>query len=136
MAQDIYKLPARVLFFIGLIDIVRGVAHTFLVKWSGAHIAHLSLAANSDQLFLLGAFGISNFLTGMIYLVISLKARELSPYVLGLIPTAYLLGLVGVWSNGVFAEAKFYGRYFMYAYFAVCLITLAHFWFRNRSMAR
>lgn len=127
---DLYKLPARVLFLLGLIDIIRGIAHTFLLKWSSTHIAHLDIT-DSNQLFLLGAFGISNFLTGFIYLLISMKARELSPYILIMIPAAYLLELIGVWSDSVFAEAKFYGRYFMYTYFAVCVVTFAMFLFQK-----
>ncbi len=46
-----------------------------------------------DQVFLLGVFGISNFLTGFIYLLISRKAKELAPYMLIIIPLTYHLGL-------------------------------------------
>ena len=81
----------------------------------------------SDQFFLLGAFGISNFLTGFLYLLISRKARELSPYVLAIIPATYLLGMIGIGVAGVQAQADFPGKYFMMVYFAVCVVTVAVF---------
>jgi hypothetical protein len=82
---------------------------------------------SSDQVFLLGVFGISNFLTGFIYFLISRKARELSPYVLIMIPLTYLLGLIGIWSGGVHGQAAFEGKYFMLVYFGVCVITFIAF---------
>ena len=133
MPKDIYKLPSIVLLCIGLIDLVRGFMHTFLLTWSATNIAKLNLLANgADQLFLLGAFGISNILTGLIYLVISRKARTLSPYILMTIAIAYLLGLVGIKFDGVHAQAEFYGRYFMYVYLTVCVITFIIFWIQKQ----
>lgn len=120
---DLYKLPSNVLLCIGFVDIFRGAAHTFFLEWSATNIAKLNMASAGDQLFLMGAFGISNFLTGFLYLIISRKARTLSPYVLVLIPATYLFGLVGIWLNHVHGKSAFDGQYFMYVYFAICLIT-------------
>lgn len=132
--SDIFRLPSRVLFVIGLIDIIRGFMHTFLLTWSATNIAQLDIAtAPSDQLFLLGVFGISNFLTGFIYLIISRKARELSPYVLIVIPLTYLLGLIGIWSGGIHGQSAFYGKYFMLGYFAICIITFIIFFIQKRN---
>lgn len=133
---DLYKLPANVLFFIGLYDIVRGIAHTFLLPWSAVTFAKLDLAATGDQIFLLGLFGVSNFLTGFLFLLISRKARELSPYVLGLIPGSYLLGLIGIWSNHIYRQAAFNGRYMMFVYFGICLVTLCIFLIQKHQLSK
>lgn len=127
-ADDIYRVPAAVLFLIGAYDLLRGFMHTFLLKWSAANFAGFDMATvPEDQLFLLGAFGISNFLTGSILLLISWKARHLAPHMLILIPAIYLLGWAGIRIGGVQAHAEFNGRYLMFAYFAVCLGTYAYF---------
>ncbi len=76
---------------------------------------------------MLGTFGISNFLTGSIYLLVSKRAPQLSPYILGLIPSSYLLGLIGIWSNGIYGTLQYAGQYLMYVYFAICIATLAVF---------
>ena len=39
MARRHARLPAVVLFGLGLYDLVRGVMHTLLLRWSGIHIA-------------------------------------------------------------------------------------------------
>jgi len=132
--NNIYKLPATVLLILGFVDCIRGFLHTFLVNWAASTFAKLDLSVvRSDQLTLLGAFGISNLLTGFIYIVISKKASNLSPYILGIIPAAYLLGFIGLKMAGINAQASFYGKYFMLAYLAVCIITLGIFLCLKRS---
>ena len=126
--RDVFRLPATVLFVLGIVDLIRGFMHTFLLRWSGVHIAGFDpVTTPSDQFFMLGAFGISNVLTGFLYLLISRRARELSPYVLAIIPATYLLGMIGISVAGVHGQAAFGGKYFMMAYFAVCAITVAVF---------
>lgn len=126
--RDVFRLPATVLFGLGIVDLFRGFMHTFLLRWAGVHIAGFDpVTTPSDQFFLLGAFGISNLLTGFLYLLISRKARELSPYVLAIIPATYLLGMIGIGVAGVQAQAEFLGKYFMMVYFAVCMVTVAVF---------
>lgn len=130
--KDIFWLPSTVLFFIGGLDVLRGFMHTFLLTWSATNVAKLNMAIeSSDQVFLLGVFGISNFLTGFIYFLVSKKARELSPYVLIIIPLTYLLGLIGVWSGNVHGQAAFEGKYFMLVYFSICIITFVTFQFQK-----
>ncbi len=136
--KDIDWLPSVVLVVLGVLDLIRGVMHTFLLTWSANNIAGFNPAtATQDQYFLLGVFGISNFLTGFLYLLISRKARELVPDILILIPLAYLLGMVGILSGGVHPQAAFEGKYFMMIYFDICLITFMVFqyqkWMKNRS---
>ncbi|MGD9621366.1 MAG: hypothetical protein AB7G47_17605 [Mycolicibacterium sp.] len=127
-APDIYRIPAAVLFFLGIVDLVRGIMHTFALRWSGIHIAGFDPATTpSDQFFLLGVFGISNFLTGFVFILISLRAREIAPYVLFLVPATYLLGLIGIGFAQVHMEATFGGRYFMMVYLAICVVTFVVF---------
>ena len=131
---DVYRLPAMALFGVGLMDIVRGFLHTFLLSWSAATFAKFDLATvPEDQVFMLGVFGISNFLTGFIYILISTKAKNLSPYILALIPAAYLLGLIGINLSGIHSQAEFLGKYFMMIYFAVCIVTFVIFLVKKRN---
>jgi hypothetical protein len=137
MKKDIFWLSATVLFFIGGLDVLRGFMHTFLLTWSATNIAKLDMTAGSgDQVFLLGVFGISNFLTGFIYLLISRKARELSPYMLIIIPLTYLLGLIGIWSGKVHGQADFEGKYFMLAYLGICILTFMSFQLQKVTQSR
>lgn len=132
--RDVFRLPATVLFGLGIVDLFRGFMHTFLLRWAGVHIAGFDpVTTPPDQFFLLGAFGISNLLTGFLYLLISRKARELSPYVLAIIPGTYLLGMIGIAVAGVQAQAVFAGKYFMVVYLAVCLLTVAVFLVQRRA---
>ena len=128
MTKDIYKVPSRVLFGLGIYDLIRGFMHTFLLRWSGTHIAGFNTETTPiDQFFMLGTFGISNFLTGFIYLIISWRSPNLTPYVLALIPISYLLGLIGIWSNGIHGSSAYAGRHVLYVYFAICILTLIYF---------
>lgn len=113
-------IPSLILLVLGLIDLLRGFLHTFAVNWASDTFAKLDLSfAKNDQLFLLGTFGISNFLTGLLYILISQKAKNLSPYILMIIPFAYLLGLIGLRVAGITPVSAFEGRYFMIIYLAV-----------------
>ena len=128
MVDSIYKVPSRVLLGLGIYDLIRGFMHTFQLKWAGTNIAGFNPESTPmDQFFMLGTFGISNLLTGFIYLLISRRSPELSPYVLGLIPASYLLGLIGIWSNGIHGTSAYAGRYLLYVYFAICIGTLIYF---------
>jgi hypothetical protein len=133
--KDIYTLPSRVLLGVGICDLLRGIAHTFLLNYSASHVAKFDLATvPMDQVFMLGVFGMSNFVTGFINILVAIKAREISPQVLLLIPLAYLIGLVGVRLNGVHADATFNGRYMMFVYFAICGLTYLIFLIQKRKI--
>jgi hypothetical protein len=137
-----YKTPAFaiiVLASLGFIDLVRGFLHTFLVQHSAVKIAGLNLDhSGGDQLMLLGSFGISNFLTGAIYLAVALKAKQLVPTVLAIIPAAYLLGFIAFRLNGITPEAAFPGRTFMLGYCSVCVLTcvVSMIWMRRAKQPR
>ncbi len=126
--KDIYWLPSTVLFFLAILDVIRGFMHTFLLRWSAVHVAGFEpVTTPPDQFFLLGVFGISNFLTGFLFFLISRRAREISPYVLIIIPLTYLLGIAGIKIAGVHMQAAFGGQYFMFVYLALCVITFIVF---------
>lgn len=116
-------LPAMVLCVLGAIDLLRGFLHTFRIEWAVKTFARLDLsAAREDQLTLLGVFGISNFLTGAIYLLIGFRAPALAAIVLLLIPCAYALGVAGLRAAGVRRRSALLGRYFLLVYLAVAAL--------------
>lgn len=119
------QVTKLVLFLAGLMDIRRGVAHTFNVRYSAEYLA--GIEPISDSLVLMGAFGISNFLTGMIYFLILWKAPKLAPYILLIIPFSYLLGGIGLKYQSVEMESAFIGRYVMAVYLGICLLTSLYY---------
>ena len=98
------------------------VLHTFFVNWAVRTFAKLDLSvAHQDQLTQLGAFGV--LLTGVIFILVSIEAAQLSKYFLLTIPCGYVVGAIGMRTSGVKAQSAFYGRYFMMVYLGVCLVT-------------
>ena len=119
------RIAAMFLLFLGFVDLVRGILHTYFIHWANNTFAHLDLSVNGqDQLVLLSAFGISNWLTGMLFILIALKAKVLAEAALLLILVAYAVGWLGMQYAGVTPNADFYGRYIMFAYFGVCVLGL------------
>lgn len=119
------RISSVFLFCLGLVDLFRGAAHTYFIYWANNTFAHLDLSVNGqDQLVLLSAFGISNFLTGMLFLLIAVKVKPLADAVLKIILLAYAVGWLGMQYAGVYPNADFYGRYIMMGYFGVCIIGL------------
>jgi hypothetical protein len=105
------------LLVLGCVDLFRGFMHTVMLEYAAANIAGVS---GGDALFLLRTFGLSNYLTGALFILIVLKSKELTPYVLLLIPVSYAFGLLV--SPPVAQTAQFSGKYFMMVYFAVCVV--------------
>lgn len=129
-----FRFSSNLLLIIGIVDIVRGFLHTFKVEWASQTFAKLNLNfVRDDQLTLLGAFGISNILTGLIYILVSKKAKHLSPYVLIIIPISYFIGYIGLRVSGIVANASFYGKYFMLLYLLTCVITSGIYFINNRK---
>lgn len=129
----VLKINVVVLFLAGTMDLLRGFMHTYQVKYAAVNLA--GIEPISDSLVLLGAFGISNFLTGFIYFLIIWKAKKLVPYVLLLIPLSYAIGGIGfqVVSN-VQMESAFQGQYMMSKYLSICLISgLLYFLSREKK---
>ncbi|MFP4508541.1 MAG: hypothetical protein ACLFNQ_00280 [Spirochaetaceae bacterium] len=115
----------NVLFVLAGVDLIRGIAHTFLLNWAAMNVARIE--PHPDALMLRGVFGNSNFLTAGVFLLVAWKAKELAGYVLGIIPLAYFVGITGIRLNGVSMQSEFNGQYMMMIYFAVCVVTFLYF---------
>lgn len=111
------KLVWITLLVLGCVDLLRGFMHTFALDYAAANIAGIT---DVDAIFLLRTFGISNYLTGALCVLIAVQAKHLAPYVLTLIPLCYALGIVV--SPPVSHAAPFRGQGFMMVYLAVCAV--------------
>jgi hypothetical protein len=105
------------LLMLGCLDLVRGFMHTAVLEYAAANIAGIS---NVDAIFLLRAFGLSNYLTGGVFILIALQAKHLAPYVLVLIPASYALGMLV--SPPISSTAQFGGKPFMMVYLGASLV--------------
>ena len=115
------QIASIFLILLGCFDLFRGLAHTYWMHWANDTFANLDLSVNgNDQLMLMGAFGISNWLTGMLYIWIGFKAKAIATATLVIILLAYAIGYLGILSSGVSPESNFYGRFIMMGYFVIC----------------
>ena len=106
---------------LGCIDLIRGFIHTFLLEFAALNIFVIDMSGGvNNQMFLLGIFGISNYLTGIIFILIGLKARHLVPIMLPAIPIVYLGG-TAVISRTASPTAQLGGGPYMLIYFALCI---------------
>ena len=99
--NTIPKFVSIVAIALGFLDLVRGFMHTMLLKYAATNIAGLDLSSSVavDLLRLLGSFGISNYITGVMLILLGWKARTLALTMLGAIPAAYFIGTVGIKLN-------------------------------------
>ena len=106
---------------LGCIDLIRGFIHTFLLEFAALNIFVIDVSGGVDnQVFLLGIFGISNYLTGIMFILIGLKARHLVPIMLPVIPITYI-GATALISRVATPTAQLGGGPYMLVYFAVCI---------------
>lgn len=75
----------------------------------------------------------NNFLTGTLLILIVLKAKQLVPHVLILIPIAYILGSLRMRLSDVTMESAFNGQYMMWIYLVVSL-TVATIYIITRKL--
>jgi hypothetical protein len=119
--SSLLKINVVILFLAGVMDIIRGYSHTFNVRHSAENLAGIEPIA--DSLYLMGAFGISNFLTGLLYFLVIWKARYLTPFVLLIIPISYFIGGLGITYQSVHPDAQFIGQRMMFVYLGICLVS-------------
>jgi hypothetical protein len=120
---DCPKFAWIILTALGCLDLVRGFMHTVLLEYAAENIMGLDLlVARDDQLLLLGTFGISNYLTGMMLILIAMKARNIVQYVFLVIPVSYLWGGFLI-SRVASSSARLGGLPMMMIYIAVCIVT-------------
>ena len=106
---------------LGCLDLIRGFMHTFMLEFAALNIFGIDLTGGVDnQMFLLGTFGISNYITGIMFILIGLKARHLVPIMLPVIPIVYLGGTALI-SQTASPTAQLGGGSFMLMYFAACI---------------
>ena len=115
------KASTVVLCLLGRVDLIRGFVHTFRVHHAANNLAQI--APHPDALVLMVAFGISNFLTGALFILFAMKAKNLAPIVLLLIPMAYVVGGIGMNYSGVTMESPFIGQHMIKVYLTISLLT-------------
>jgi len=118
--EKMLRINIIYLWCLTILDLIRGFLHTFNINWANSTFAQME--SNPDGLMMLGAFGISNILTGLLYLLILKKDKTLAPYVLAIISVAYVLGAIGLKLQGVQGDSSFYGRYMMLVYLGGSII--------------
>jgi hypothetical protein len=126
--SHIPKFVSTAVIVLGCLDILRGFMHTILLDFAATNIAGFDLSTSlaGDLLQQMGAFGISNYLTGIMLILIGWKARPLALIMLGVIPAAYVIGVIGIKVNSAPyapSQAAWGGTTFMLVYLAVCAIT-------------
>ena len=125
---NIPRFVSIVAIVLGCLDLIRGFMHTILLEYAASNIAGLDLTSSEaiDLLRLMGSFGISNYITGMMLILLGWKARSLALAMLGIIPAAYLVGAVGIKINSA-ANAPTGGNWggipMMMVYMGVCIVT-------------
>ena len=108
---------------LGCVDLMRGFIHTFLLEYAAINIFVIDTSGGVDnQMYLLGLFGITNYLTGIMFILIGLKARQLVPIMLPIIPIIYFGGTALI-SRVANPTAQLGGLTFMLVYFAICIVT-------------
>jgi hypothetical protein len=136
------KFVSIVVIALGCIDIARGFIHTILLEFAATNIAGLDLstALAGDLLQLMGTFGVSNYLTGAMLILIGWKARPLALAMLGIIPVAYVIGVIAIRANSAAhapSQAAWGGARPMMVYLAVCAITfIVGVWITMRRRKR
>ena len=128
--SNIPKFVSIVAIILGCLDLIRGFLHTILLEFAATNIAgfDLSTALAGDLLQVMGVFGISNYLTGIMLILIGWKARPLALAMLGVIPVAYAIGIVGIKLNSAGyapSQADWGGIPMMIVYLAISAIAFA-----------
>ena len=106
---------------LGCYDLFRGFMHTFMLEYAALNVFVIDLSGGvGNQMLLLGLFGISNYLTGIMFILIGLKARNLVPIMLPVIPFTYFLGMALI-NQVATPTGELGGSSNMMVYFAICI---------------
>jgi len=116
------KIAVITLGIIAGVDIIRGLMHTFFIMYASENIAQMT--QTPDTLNLMNSFGIANLLSGVTYILIVKKAKDLSPYMLIIIPLTYFIGIISARVTGIAAmqTSAWNGLNMLYVYWTVCII--------------
>lgn len=117
------KIAVIVLAIVGGYDLIRAYMHTVNIWHASAEIAQMS--QTPDTMWLMNYQGSMQLMSGLIYLLIVWKAKEIAPYVLMINAIANLYHLFSASLNGVLEmqTSAFNGQYFMYVYITIIFIT-------------
>ena len=126
--NSIPKFVSIVAIVLGGVDLIRGFMHTILLEYAATNIAGLDLTTPVaiDLLRLMGSFGISNYITGVMLILLGWKARPLALIMLGAIPVAYVIGSVGIRFNTASytaTQGNWGGVPMMMVYMVICVVT-------------
>ena len=126
--KNIPKFVSIVAIALGSLDLIRGFMHTILLEYATTNIAGLDLSTSVaiDLLRLMGSFGISNYITGVMLILLGWKARPLALTMLGTIPVAYVIGAVGIKFNTTTyaaTQGNWGGVPMMMVYVGICIFT-------------
>ena len=126
--NNIPRFVSIVAIALGCLDLVRGFMHTIALEYAATHIAGFDLSTSlaGDLLQIMGVFGISNMVTGMMLILIGWKARPLALAMLGVLPLAYAIGVAGIKINSAAyapSQASWGGATMMMVYLSLCAIT-------------
>ena len=122
------KFVSVIAITLGVLDLIRGFMHTILLEFAAGNIAGLDLSSSAavDLLQLMGVFGISNYITGVMLILLGWKARSLALTMLAVIPASYGIGILGIHFNSIAytsTQANWGGAPMMMVYMVVCIIT-------------
>lgn len=125
---DVPLFVSIITALLGCYDVLRGVMHTFAVEHSALYIAKLNLATpqGADLIRLMGALGISNFITGFLLILVAFQARGIALSMLLIIPIAYGLGMFTITLGSIHyppSVAAWGGTLPMLIYLSICLLT-------------
>jgi len=136
--SKIPKIVSIIAFSLGSLDLIRGFMHTILIRFAATNIAGLDLSTSQagDLLVLMGSFGISNYISGLALIFMGWKSRELAWIMMGVIPTAYLIGGLAIRyysSDFVISHTSWDGKPMMLAYMAICILTFFYGLWKKRT---
>jgi len=137
-ATTLPKIVSWVAISLGVLDLLRGIIHTFLLGFAATNIAGLDLSTSQavDLLRLMGSFGVSNYITGITLILLGWKARHLALIMLGVIPAAYLIGGLATRlysAEHMQTQANWGGIPMMLVYLAVSSLTFIYGIWKSRS---
>jgi hypothetical protein len=126
--KNIPAFVSIVAIALGILDLARGFMHTIRLEHAAANLAGLDLSSSVavDLLRLMGIFGISNYITGLMLILLGWKARPLALTMLAVIPIAHFIGSVGIKFNTAAypaSQADWGGVPIIMGYMVVCIVT-------------
>ena len=126
--SDVPLFVSVITVLLGCYDLLRGTMHTLHTEYSSFNMKSLSVAAPAagDLLHLLSIFGVSNYIIGVMLILLALKARGLALVMLAVIPFFYTLAMLATKTNLpelTESQTVFTGTTSLYIYLFVCTVT-------------